>query len=152
MKRKRGPAPREKHRKVKRKDEGENESESEGGNALLEGESEEFGGFSSDGDRMDADQPKSGNEVRQNGQADGTRKGGKKAAPMQEDLLDLFYRSSSFQSNLFKLQVDELLPEVRVKYEKMEKVESILHRLRVALLEFPSCEEQLVSMTRGCAD
>ena len=59
--------------------------------------------------------------------------------------MELVFRSSSFQSNLFKLQVDELLSEVRVKYDKMAKVETILHKLKDILLQLPGSEEQLVS-------
>jgi U3 small nucleolar RNA-associated protein 22 len=72
------------------------------------------------------------------------RQRGKKSPPTQEELMELMFRSSSFQSNHFKLQIDELLGEVRVKYDKMEKVEQVLHQLKDILSQLPESEEQLV--------
>jgi len=149
MKRKRGPAPREKKNKHKRKEEEEEDivgNVSEKQDDALEGESDTFEGFSSEEDEQPGQVIAAGetNNAPQNGNAVTPKVRGKKSVPTQEELLDLYYRSSSFQSNLFKLQVDELLSEVRVKYEKMEKVEKILHQLKDILLQLPEKEEQLV--------
>ena len=154
MKRKRGPAPKEKHRKVKRREEEEVGDGSMDEDALLDNESEEFGGFSSHDEEIEdsAIATNEGPGPSQPSQSGTQKKRGKKAAATPEELLDLYYRSSSFQSNLFKLQVDELLSEVRVKYDKMEKIENILHKLRDLLLKLPSREEQLVNLIRKHAN
>ena len=65
--------------------------------------------------------------------------------PTKEELMELEFRASSFQSNLFKLQIDELLSELRVKYEKMRKVETVLHQLKDIIMNIPNTQEQLVS-------
>jgi hypothetical protein len=148
MKRKRGPAPREKGRRVKRKDENDAGSISEENSDSVNRGEDSFEGFSTDEDEFyqPAIATTQNKVLGQNGDSGVHRKRGKKPAPTQEELLDLYYRSSSFQSNLFKLQVDELLSEVRVKYDKMEKVEKILRQLRETLLQLPSGQEQLVPL------
>jgi U3 small nucleolar RNA-associated protein 22 len=145
MKRKRGPAPSKKETKAKdvavEEAGGMHGSDEETG--IENADDSSFHGFSSDGDEMQVD----GQETRTNGQQNGQskeRKKGKKAEPTQEELMELMFRSSSFQSNLFKLQVDELLSEVRVKYDKMDKVEKILHQIKEVLTNVPETAEQLV--------
>jgi U3 small nucleolar RNA-associated protein 22 len=144
MKRKRGPAPngrqgREKNSKKRQVEEDELDEED------LDEESS-FKGFSED-ENEDQEIAVNGKTVT-NG--DGTKgilkkqKRGAKNVPTQEELTELFFQSSSFQSNLFKLQVDALLAEVRVKYDKMEKVEKVLHQLKGILTQLPESEEQLV--------
>jgi U3 small nucleolar RNA-associated protein 22 len=154
MKRKRGPAPKGKKRKMQRREESEEEdtwdrimAEKE----AVEEEESEFEGLASDHE----DVPESAMSAKDNTAAPFSSElqpkklRGRKTAQTQEEIMDLFFRSMSFQSNLFKLQVDELLSEVRVKYDKMEKVERILHQLREILLKLPDTEEQLVSQ---CSD
>ena|SRR5271170_4144779 len=148
MKRKRGPAPHGEKGRLKQvsfeKVEDATQSDEEMDIPLEEEDS--FEGFSSDDDET-FDKPTVQDEGKKdpvNGNSKAERKRGKKAAPTQEELMDLLYRSSSFQSNLFKLQVDELLSEVRVKYDKMEKVETILHKLKDILTHLPESREQLV--------
>jgi|SRR5947207_6921589 len=148
MKRKRGPAPKGKKGKIQKKKDEDEELIApgvDGGENAVDDESE-FDGFSSDDDAA----PESFSAVgvdtaaQSNGEPQTKKKRGKQAPPSQEELMEMFFRSASFQSNLFKLQVDELLSEVRVKYEKMDRVERILHQLRDALLQLADTEEQLV--------
>jgi U3 small nucleolar RNA-associated protein 22 len=145
MKRKRGPAPskKETRRKSEPVEEVEEASHLESESDVEDGEDGSFQGFSSDGEEMQVD----GQQAKANGNLNGqvaVKKRGVKAVPTQEELMELEFRSSSFQSNLFKLQVDELLSEIRVKHDKMEKVERILHRLRDVLTNIPETAEQLV--------
>jgi U3 small nucleolar RNA-associated protein 22 len=148
MKRKRGPAPHiKKHRaKSERHEDQIDQDYSEGENDVLQ-EEESFKGFSSDEDEKQLE-PRAENDKSTafpaNGTSSNKEKRATKSAPTQEELMELLFRSSSFQSNLFKLQVDELLSEVRVKYEKMEKVEAILHKLKDVLMQLPESQEQLV--------
>ena len=146
MKRKRGPAPSKKETRRRKEPvaEDEDSSHSEGHSDFENEDNDSFEGFSSDGEEILVN----GQETRLNGNQNGettAKKRGQKAVPTQEELLELEFRSSSFQSNLFKLQVDELLSEVRVKYDKMEKVERVLHQLKDVLTNIPETTEQLVS-------
>jgi U3 small nucleolar RNA-associated protein 22 len=149
MKRKRGPAPHARKSRLKPKPkpkEVESFDESEEWNGVS-GEEDSFEGFSNDEEEQDqpiVQEDDDGAAGPVNGSAIHTKKRGKKAAPTQEELMELFFRSSSFQSNLFKLQVDELLSEVRVKYDKMDKVETVLHKLKEILTSLPESEEKLV--------
>ena len=145
MKRKRGPAPskKETRRKSEPVEEVEESSHLEDGSDVEDGEDDSFQGFSSDGEEMQVD----GQQAKANGNLNGqvaVKKRGMKAVPTQEELMELEFRSSSFQSNLFKLQVDELLSEIQVKHDKMEKVERILHQLKDILTNIPETAEQLV--------
>jgi U3 small nucleolar RNA-associated protein 22 len=146
MKRKRGPAPRGNKRKHKRElEEKRQRSDSEVDDAIDEDE-ESFHGFSS-GDEDEPDSPTLEDEDKAAtaGSSDKhTAKKAKKSAPSKEELVDLLLRSSPFQSNLFKLQTEELLAEVRVKYDKMTKLETALHRLKEVIMAIPTSKEQLV--------
>ena len=148
MKRKRGPAPHAKKSRLKPRIEERDPDEQSEEESDIVGEEESFEGFSTHEEKehgeaaIEADGNNAGTVNRGTG---ATKKRGKKAAPTQEELMELDFRSSSFQSNLFKLQVDELLSEVRVKYDKMAKVETILHKLKGILMQLPGSEEQLVS-------
>lgn len=145
MKRKRGPAPskKEARRKNETVEDVEESSPSEAESGFENVEDDSFEGFSSDGKEMQVDgKGESMNGQQNTGPKEKVR--GKKIVPTQEELLELEFRSSSFQSNLFKLQVDELLSEVRVKYEKMERVERILHQLKDVLTNIPGTTEQMV--------
>jgi hypothetical protein len=148
MKRKRGPAPHTKKHRVKpgRHEEAIQENYSDGENDVFQ-EEDSFKGFSSDDDEKELEQLAENDKsvtIPENGAPGNNKKRGKISAPTQEELMELLFQSSSFQSNLFKLQVNELLSEVRVKYEKMEKVETILHRLKDVLMQLPESQEQLV--------
>ena len=149
MKRKRGPTSYGESVLQKQQPQENPDRESSEENAVSGGE-DSFEGFSSDEEdgeqtRMEADVDNA-NVVRGSTSAT-AKKRVKKTAPTQEELMELVFRSSSFQSNLFKLQVDELLSEVRVKYYKMERVEKILHKLKDVLLHLPDSEEQLVNIS-----
>jgi U3 small nucleolar RNA-associated protein 22 len=144
MKRKRGPAPngrqgREKNSKNRKGEEGELVGEE------LDEESS-FKGFSED-EQKDQEIQVNGKTVTNGHGTKGIlkkQKRGAKNVPTEEELTESFFQSSSFQSNLFKLQVGELLAEVRVKYDKMEKMEQVLHQLKAILTKLPESEEQLV--------
>ena len=68
----------------------------------------------------------------------------KRANHTKDELVELERNLSSFQSSFFKLQVDQLLAEVRVKYDKMQKVEKVLHQLKDIIMSIPTTQEQLV--------
>lgn len=148
MKRKRGPAPHAKKSRLKpRIEERNSDEQSEGENDVV-GEEDSFEGFSTDEDDENGEAAIKGDSSNAgvvNGSTGPTKKRGKKAAPTQEELMELVFRSSSFQSNLFKLQIDQLLSEVRVKYDKMAKVETVLHKLKDVLMQLAGSEEQLVA-------
>src|SRR2546423_711194 len=148
MKRKRGPAPSKNGTTRKNNsiedDEAMNDLDEENGVECADDSS--FEGFSSDGDEMQVDGPERKTDGHQNGQSK-EKKREKKAGPTKEELMERMGRSRSFQSNLFKLQVDELLSEVRVKYDKMDKVERVLHRLKDILTSIPETTEQLVPLS-----
>ncbi len=51
------------------------------------------------------------------------------------------YASGAYNSNMFKLQMDELLVKVRPKYEKrMNKVENALRKIKGIIENIPSWE------------
>jgi len=150
MKRKRGPAPHGKKVRIKPKETNEfdpvEDSDEEGND--FDDEQDSFKGISDDEqhhrqtpDPLVSEEPV--NNVNGTTKKDKSR-GGKKTAPTKEELMDLLFQSSSFQSNLFKLQIDQLLAQVRIKHEKMEKVELILHKLKDILTTLPDSPEQLV--------
>ena len=147
MKRKRGPAPDGRQTRQKNANKGhiketilsEQQEEEEDFD-----DQESFEGFSTDDETAEPIANDKMDVTTENGSTSNTKKRGKKGTSTQEDLMELLFRSSSFQSNLFKLQVDELLSEVRVKYDKMEKVEQVLHQLKGILTKLPESQEQLV--------
>lgn len=147
MKRKRGPAPDGRQSRAKRQE----EKQVEDSDDLNEESGDDKGSFEgfSDGEEEEALEGQDEDESKQsgiavNGNSTKPKQRGKKAAPTQEELMESLFRSSSFQSNLFKLQVDELLSEIRVKYEKMEQVEKVLHQLKDIVNLIPDSQEQLV--------
>jgi U3 small nucleolar RNA-associated protein 22 len=151
MKRKRGPAPKGRKKKVRTEEETE-ETEEWGGIAKekeIVNDEAEFEEFSIEDEEVpESAAPAPDGAGGPTARTARKKRHGEKAVPTQEEIMDLFFSSTSFQSNLFKLQVDELLSEVRVKYDKMDKVEGILHRLRDVLLQLPDSEEQLVLRAR----
>jgi U3 small nucleolar RNA-associated protein 22 len=114
-----------------------------------ERDNEIFNGFSEDDSEDDEQVQLAVEKVEANadvnGYANRPSKKQKKSVPTQEELMNMLFQSNSFQSNLFKLQVDELLSEVRVRYEKMDNVERFLHRLKDILTQLPESEDQLVA-------
>ena len=150
MKRKRRPAPHSKKSRPKKTDDTRSEALTEEKDSS-EWENESFEGFSDDEvEDVEETVAASRTSAAVNGHANNASKKQKKSAPTQEELMELHFRSSSFQSNLFKLQVDELLSEVRVRYDKMDKVERVLHRVKDILLQLPGSQEQLVASFRLC--
>lgn len=62
-------------------------------------------------------------------------------------LQDGVYTSESFKSNLFKLQVDELLEQVKLKYGKKEaSAESAMRTLKTVIEQIPSRDALPVCM------
>jgi U3 small nucleolar RNA-associated protein 22 len=60
-------------------------------------------------------------------------------------LQDGAYTSETFKSNVFKLQVDELLDQVKLKYGKKEApAENVMRTLKAIIEQLPSREAQLV--------
>jgi len=151
MKRKRGPVPRGNKRKHKREVVEEQSKLGTGSevDSDADGGEESFHGFSSDEyeDIDEKDKP-----TATTGGTGRTAKKEKNTAPTKDELIDVFLRSSSFQSNLFKLQTEELLSEVRVKYDKMTQVETVLHRLKEVIMAIPVSREQLVRNSRLATD
>lgn len=50
-----------------------------------------------------------------------------------------------FKSNIFKLQIDELMSEVKIKEQNISRVEKVLHRLHDCILQVPSAENLTLS-------
>jgi len=152
MKRKRGPAPHGKKSRIKLKQtiatDPVEDSDQEGNE--FDDEQDSFRGISDNDDDDEDPEGRASEPVESEKPVNGTtkkgkRRGGTKPAPTKEQLMDLLFQSSSFQSNLFKLQVDQLLSEIRVKHDKMEKVEHILHKLKDILTTLPESQETLVT-------
>ena len=152
MKRKRGPAPHGKKSRLKLKetaiaDPAEDSKREENGS---DDEEDSFKGISEDDEErgQTPEPPRLEEPVNNvNGSSKKTKKKGKNSLPSKEELTELLFQSTSFQSNLFKLQVDELLSEVRIKYDKMEKVERVLHQLKDLFNRIPESQEQLVRLS-----
>ena len=65
--------------------------------------------------------------------------------PTADEMSELKETKELFKSNLFKLQIEELLAEVSVKYDKLSKLETLLHCIKTSLDELPGKEvEQAV--------
>ncbi|KAH6602709.1 hypothetical protein BASA61_000874 [Batrachochytrium salamandrivorans] len=59
-------------------------------------------------------------------------------APTTDEIQQLSQTSELFKSNLFKLQIDELISEVSVSQEKKRPLEKALHKLKSILDSIPS--------------
>ncbi|OZJ05685.1 hypothetical protein BZG36_01432 [Bifiguratus adelaidae] len=60
------------------------------------------------------------------------------AAPTRDEMQQLSEASELFKSNIFRMEVEELLTEVRIKYEKHKPLERLLHELKSILDTLPS--------------
>jgi len=151
MKRKRGPAPRgnkRKHNQEVAEEHGKSKSGSEA-DSDIDCDEESFHGFSSDQNAdIEQEEIEKDKPTATNGGIGRAIKKEKKTSPTNDELMDVFLRSSSFQSNLFKLQTEELLSEVRVNYHKMTKLETVLHQLKEVIMAIPASHEQLVDETQ----
>jgi len=151
MKRKRGPAPRGnkgKHKQEVVEEQSKPKMDSEA-DSDIDGDEESFPGFSSDeNEDIEQEEIQKDKPMATNGGIGRATKKEKKTRPTNDELMDVFLRSSSFQSNLFKLQTEELLSEVRLKYHKMTKVETVLHQLKEVIMAIPASHEQLVDETQ----
>ncbi|KAJ4348225.1 U3 snoRNP protein [Didymosphaeria variabile] len=74
---------------------------------------------------------------------------GGKAKPHRHSdaqLQDGTYTAETFKSNVFKLQVDELLDQVKLKYSKKEaSAENAMRTLKIIIEQLPSREPQLLA-------
>ncbi|CAI4477073.1 CPA_1a_G0021090.mRNA.1.CDS.1 [Saccharomyces cerevisiae] len=80
------------------------------------------------------------NEVATNTAA--TRHNGKVTATESYDIHIARETAELFKSNIFKLQIDELLEQVKLKQKHVLKVEKFLHKLYDILQEIPDWEEK----------
>lgn len=101
---------------------------------------DDFEGFPDDNDGREDDPNDSGVEF----DSAALKRHAKRVNHTKDELAELERNSSSFQSSFFKLQLDELLAEARVKYDKMQKVEKVLHQLKDIIMNIPTSQEQLV--------
>jgi U3 small nucleolar RNA-associated protein 22 len=63
----------------------------------------------------------------------------------QDVLQDGVYTSEVYKSNVFKLQVDELLPQVKFKYgKKVTSVENAMRSLKTIIEQIPSRDPRAV--------
>ncbi|KAL1914891.1 uncharacterized protein VTP21DRAFT_7807 [Calcarisporiella thermophila] len=67
------------------------------------------------------------------------------AAPTNDEIQGLKEASELFKSNIFKLQIDELLSEVRIDYNKLQPLETALHKLKTILDNIPDIPEASLS-------
>ncbi|RUS22739.1 hypothetical protein BC937DRAFT_87483 [Endogone sp. FLAS-F59071] len=58
-------------------------------------------------------------------------------APSNDEIQNLKEVSELFKSNIFKLEIEELLAEVRIDYNKMKPLETTLHRLKTLFDSLP---------------
>jgi len=70
-------------------------------------------------------------------------------APTNEEIQGLQESSDLFKSNIFKLQIEELLKEVQVDYKKAHPLESALRKLKEIFDKTPAHKELLVG-TGSC--
>ncbi|CAG8529724.1 4466_t:CDS:10 [Paraglomus brasilianum] len=66
-------------------------------------------------------------------------------APTNEEIQGLKETTDLFKSNIFRLQLDELLSEIRLDYTKHKHLESALHSLKSALDSLPPIPPQSLS-------
>lgn len=70
-------------------------------------------------------------------------------APTNEEIQGLQESSDLFKSNIFKLQIEELLKEVQVDYKKAHPLESALRKLKEIFDKTPAHKELSVR-SGGC--
>ncbi|EDQ90146.1 uncharacterized protein MONBRDRAFT_32055 [Monosiga brevicollis MX1] len=72
------------------------------------------------------------------------------AAPSREEMVELKQAQLLFKSNIFKMQLDEMLKQTQVKYHKLRTLKSHLQALKTHLEALPAIETpQLVPMDKG---
>ena len=76
-----------------------------------------------------------------------SRKG--KAQLTAQDIQVARETAELFKSNIFKLQIDELMKEVKVKKSHEEVMEKVLHRLHDLIKEIPSAENLSLEEAEG---
>jgi len=69
--------------------------------------------------------------------------------PTNEELQSIKETEQLFKSNVFRLQIEELLKEVKVSQPKLTKLEAALHHLRSLLEKLPAVEDKSVSSLSG---
>ncbi|EGC33351.1 hypothetical protein DICPUDRAFT_154593 [Dictyostelium purpureum] len=66
------------------------------------------------------------------------------AAPTSDEIQNLKETQFLFNSNLFRLQINELFKEIKIDYSKLSSLESALHQIKTAIEKIP---EQDVDIT-----
>ncbi|KAI8811122.1 Nrap protein-domain-containing protein [Cladochytrium replicatum] len=64
--------------------------------------------------------------------------------PTSDEMTQIKQTNDMFKSNVFRLQIDELLKEVRVDYTRTGPVEKVLHQLKKTMDSIPSIPEATV--------
>jgi U3 small nucleolar RNA-associated protein 22 len=70
-------------------------------------------------------------------------------APTNEEIQGLQESADLFKSNIFKLQIEELLKEVHIDYKKAQPLEAALRKLKDIFDKTPAHHEVSVSSYRG---
>lgn len=70
-------------------------------------------------------------------------------APTNEEIQGLQESADLFKSNIFKLQIEELLKEVQIDYKKAQPLEAALRRLKDIFDKTPAHRELSVSVNTG---
>jgi hypothetical protein len=63
-------------------------------------------------------------------------------------MADLKEAGQLFRSNLFKMQTDEMLKQVRLDYDKQSHLDSLLFTLKAALEAIPTAPQAEVDLTQ----
>lgn len=74
-----------------------------------------------------------------------SRRNGRATATESHDIHIARETAELFKSNIFKLQIDELLEQVKLKEKHVLKVEKFLHKLYDILQEIPEWEEKTLA-------
>lgn len=125
--------------------EGEEGEEGESGDDDAEDEDEEDDEEEAEGEQS-ASSGASGSKKRGHESGSGAAGGAAKkakgaaAAPSSDEVAQLRQTEELFKSNLFKLQLEELLREMHVDYDKLAKIDPLLHGLKADLEALPADE------------
>jgi hypothetical protein len=71
--------------------------------------------------------------------------------PTNDEVAALRQTEELFKSNLFKLQLEELLKELHVDYDRLSKLDPMLHALKANLEGMATTDVRAHAQQRGCA-
>lgn len=105
----------------------------------------EFGGFS-DSDALDISDDENADGAEPNGAAEAPQHGGRptkrqKKQLTAEDVQRARETAELFKLNIFKLQIDELVAEVKIKDARVARIEKVLHRLHDCVAQVTATED-----------